>query len=130
MVDIRPDRNSISPPQNSQKSSFEKGLIDHIDAEVQNFHKRVAQAKLVLTRFCILLDDIDDVEIRRYTEIAAAGLRDQITNIMSDRATNQTLDSRPPILQRPDRNKAQKTAPAVPQVSGAHAQRRPTGKAP
>ncbi|KAI0998081.1 hypothetical protein K3495_g10110 [Podosphaera aphanis] len=130
MVNTRPDRNNISPPQNLQKSSFEKSLIDHIAAEVQNFHKRVAQAKLVLSRFYILLDDIDVVEIRRYTEITATGLRDQITNILSGRATNQTLDSRPPIPQRSDRNKAQKTAPAVPQVSGAHSQRRPTGTQP
>ncbi|KAI0999413.1 hypothetical protein K3495_g8781 [Podosphaera aphanis] len=118
------------PPISSDNTITPQLLQESENAEVQNFHKRVAQAKLVLSRSCILLDDIEDVEIRRYTEIAAAGLRDQITNILSGRATNQTLDSRPPILQRSDRNKAQKTALAVPQVSGAHAQRRPTGTQP
>ncbi|KAI1002039.1 hypothetical protein K3495_g6164 [Podosphaera aphanis] len=99
------------------QSSFAKSMSDRIDAEVEKFKKLVAQAKLVLSRFFNLLDGIDDEEIRRSTEIAAAGLRDQLTN-------TQTVASRLPTPERPKQTKAQNATPAVPQVSGADALRK------
>ncbi|KAI0996288.1 hypothetical protein K3495_g11893 [Podosphaera aphanis] len=101
-------------------------MTDHIDVEVENFQKRVAQAKLVLSRFCSLLDATGDEEIRRSTEIAAAGLLDQLTNILSGRKNTQSVASCLPIPERPEQTRAQNATPPVPQVSGAHALRKPS----
>ncbi|KAI1006373.1 hypothetical protein K3495_g1847, partial [Podosphaera aphanis] len=140
MVDARPTNQPIQPPQHTPtdafepirpQSSFAESMLKHIDAEAEKFHHRVAQAKLVLSRFCNLLDAIEDEEIRKSTEFAAAGLRDQLTNILSGRSNSQAAASRPPpAAERPKTVRTQCTVTAVPQNPGIRAQRRPTNMQP
>ncbi|KAI0997328.1 hypothetical protein K3495_g10860 [Podosphaera aphanis] len=110
MVDTRPDRTNINPPQNLQKGSIEKSMTDFIDAEVERFQKRVEQARLILSTFCSLMDALDDDELRSSMEDATVGLREKISKILSGNSGNVQPNNQPSQT----RTKAkQGTRPAV-----------------
>ncbi|KAI0994499.1 hypothetical protein K3495_g13683 [Podosphaera aphanis] len=95
MVDTRPDRNNINPPQNLQKSSIEKSMADFNDAEVERFQKCVEKSTLILSTFCSLMDALDDDELRSSLEDATVGLREKIRNILSGNSGNAQPNNQP-----------------------------------
>ncbi|KAI0997407.1 hypothetical protein K3495_g10779 [Podosphaera aphanis] len=60
-------------------------MTEFLDAEAHKLQQRMAEARLIISRFCRLLDKITDEELRRETENAAAGFKDQIANILAGR---------------------------------------------
>ncbi|KAI0990883.1 hypothetical protein K3495_g17304, partial [Podosphaera aphanis] len=82
----------------------------------------MAEARLIISRFCRLLDEITDEELRRETEIAAAGLKDQIANILAGRHCRPAATKLSATRTQPTRTQE----PAVPRVAQPRAQLQPS----
>ncbi|KAI1002400.1 hypothetical protein K3495_g5800 [Podosphaera aphanis] len=96
-------------------------MNEFLDAEAHKLQQRITEARLIISRFCRLLDEITDKELRRETENAAADLKDQIGDILAGRHGRLVSTNLSAANTKPTR--AQQ--PVVPRVAQPRAQRQP-----